>query len=289
MQKKLFICSLLIFILLPCFSLEWPSESQKFSLLFGQKNPMCMSFSKGIVFQQVKTVRASEHGKHLINIEEGNSRFPSTLGNAVIFIHEDGLQTIYGNLKNTNLFSSRTKTETGSVIGQTGNSAWGENEALIFQVVDTKNQVFINPLLLLPQVEDESAPTIESVVLTDKNNRKISLGNTGIIKQGAYNLYANIYDMVNKKKDAGVKVSPFRVTVLINGINVINVPFEVLKTDFQKSFFQGTEISAQDLYKQNDTMHFGVLNLTSGKVDLTINARDITGNEIEKTFSFIVK
>ncbi len=85
------------------------------------------------------------------------------------------------------------------------------------------------------------------------------------------------------------KLSPFRVNVLINGVNVISVPFEVIKTDSGSSFLEGTKITAQNLYQEKDSMHFGVLELTSGKVDLTINARDITGNKVEKRFSFIVK
>ncbi len=287
MKKILSIFALVFLIFLPCVALEWPSEEQDFDLLFGQKNESYKIFSKGIVFENVKTVRASEHGKHLINIDRKNSSFPSTLGNSVIFIHEDGLQTIYANLKDTNLFSSRTKTETGSVIGQSGNSGWCENEALIFQVVDTKKQVFINPLLLLPAVDDEVRPRIEDVILTDKNGRKINLEKVKLIKQGSYNLYANIYDKV--KKDGEEKLAPFRVNVLINGINDISVPFEVLKTNFDKCFLQGTDISAGDLYQEEETMHFGKLNLTSGKIDLTINARDISGNELTKTFSFTVK
>ncbi len=287
MKKILFPFVLFVFILFPCFSLEWPSEEQDFAILFGQKHIACKTFSKGIIFEHVKTVRASEHGKHLINIDEDYSAFPSSLGNAIIFIHEDGLQTIYGNLKDTNLFSSRNKTEASTAIGQSGDSGWCEDEALIFQVVDTKKQVFINPLLLLPAVEDNIRPKIDSVILIDKNKREINLEKTKIIKKGSYKLYANIYDKIKKDKEGSL--SPFRVTVLINGINVISVPFEVLKTENQNCILQEAKISAKDLYQTEGKMHFGDLNLTSGKIDLTINARDISGNEVIKTFSFIVK
>ncbi len=76
-------------------ALEWPADTQNFLRLFGQrigKN----TFEEGLTFEDAATVRAADDGILLIAIDKkyGSGAFPSTLGNALIFLHDDGLQTL---------------------------------------------------------------------------------------------------------------------------------------------------------------------------------------------------
>ena len=268
------------------YAFEWPVENPSLLRLFAQKDEA--SVSQSLVFKEVDAVRASGYGKHIISIEEKNSRrfFPSTLGNALVFIDDEGLQSVYANLSDTDLFTSRKETESGSIIGHTGNSAWTEEKSLIFQVADVRNNVLINPLLFMPEIEEKIQPQIKNTVLAGTDNQPINLENIKKIKQGSYNLYSSVYDFIEKD---GPGLVPFRITVSINGMNIADLPFEVLSSDGKSLYLKNKETSLSLLYQKDGAIHLGKINLPSGKIELIITAFDKSGNEKSASFIFQVE
>ena len=287
MKKNIY--KFLFFVLLfNSYAFEWPVEIPSLSRLFGQRDSNGKVFSQSVVFTDADIVRAAGHGKHLISIEEknGSGFFPSTLGNALIFIDDEGLQTIYGNLKDTNVFTSREATESGSIIGHTGNSAWTEEDSLIFQVVDVRNNVLINPLLFMPEIEEKILPQIQNTVLVSADNQQINLENIKKIKQGSYDIYSSVYDFIEKD---GPSLAPFRITVSINGMNIADLPFEVLSSDGKYLYIKNKKTSLSLLYQKDGAIHLGKINLPSGKIELIITAFDKSGNEKSASFIFQVE
>lgn len=285
MKKNLYI--FLFFMTFLCsYAFEWPVENPSLLRLFAQKDEA--SVSQSLVFKDVDAVRASGYGKHIISIEEKNSRrfFPSTLGNALIFIDDEGLQSVYANLSDTDLFTSRKETESGSIIGHTGDSAWTEEKSLIFQVADVRNNVLINPLLFMPEIEEKIQPQIKNTVLAGTDNQPINLENIKKIKQGSYNLYSSVYDFIEKD---GPGLVPFRITVSINGMNIADIPFEVLSSDGKSLYLKNKETSLSLLYQKDGAIHLGKINLPSGKIELIITAFDKSGNEKSASFIFQVE
>ena len=285
MKKNLYIF-LFFMTFLYSYSFEWPVENPSLLRLFAQKDEA--SVSQSLVFKEVDAVRASGYGKHIISIEKKNSRrfFPSTLGNALIFIDDEGLQSVYANLSDTDLFTSRKETESGSIIGHTGNSAWTEEKSLIFQVADVRNNVLINPLLFMPEIEEKIQPQIKNTVLAGTDNQPINLENIKKIKQGSYNLYSSVYDFIEK---GGPGLVPFRITVSINGMNIADLPFEVLSSDGKSLYLKNKETSLSLLYQKDGAIHLGKINLPSGKIELIITAFDKSGNEKSASFIFQVE
>ena len=285
MKKNLYI--FLFFMTFLCsYAFEWPVENPSLLRLFAQKDEA--SVSQSLVFKEVDAVRASGYGKHIISIEKKNSRrfFPSTLGNALIFIDDEGLQSVYANLSDTDLFTSRKETESGSIIGHAGNSAWTEEKSLIFQVADVRNNVLINPLLFMPEIEEKIQPQIKNTVLAGTDNQPINLENIKKIKQGSYNLYSSVYDFIEKD---GPSLVPFRITVSINGMNIADLPFEVLSSDGKSLYLKNKETSLSLLYQKDGAIHLGKINLPSGKIELIITAFDKSGNEKSVSFIFQVE
>ena len=268
------------------YSFEWPVENPSLLRLFAQKNEA--SVSQSLVFKEVDAVRASGYGKHIISIEEKNSSrfFPSTLGNALVFIDDEGLQSVYANLSDTDLFTSRKETESGSIIGHAGNSAWTEEKSLIFQVADVRNNVLINPLLFMPEIEEKIQPQIKNTVLIGTDNQPINLENIKKIKQGSYNLYSSVYDFIEKD---GPVLAPFRITVSINGMNIADLPFEVLSSDGKSLYFKNKKTSLSRLYQKDGRIHLGKINLPSGKIELIITVLDKSGNQKKASFIFQVE
>ena len=268
------------------YAFEWPVENPSLLRLFAQKDEA--SVSQSLVFKEVDAVRASGYGKHIISIEKKNSRrfFPSTLGNALIFIDDEGLQSVYANLSDTDLFTSRKETESGSIIGHAGNSAWTEEKSLIFQVADVRNNVLINPLLFMPEIEEKIQPQIKNTVFIGTDNQPINLENIKKIKQGSYNLYSSVYDFIEKD---GPSLVPFRITVSINGMNIADLPFEVLSSDGKSLYLKNKETSLSLLYQKDGAIHLGKINLPSGKIELIITVFDKSGNEKSASFIFQVE
>ena len=242
-------------------ALDWPADNQDFLRLFGQRIG-ADTFEQGITFEHSEIVRAADDGTLLIalNNRYRAGAFPSTLGNALIFLHDDGLQTVYGNLDTTASFRNRTTADAGAALGRTGNSGWGTP----------------HHLLLLPGVADKTAPQIQNIVLMNERNTAISAASVKTVRQGSYELYADISDTAAAD---GHHFSPFRINVFVNGTNIRTIPFETISHRDEAAYLGSTAFTDALLYRRPDTLYLGKIILNRGKTDLLITARDITGNE----------
>ena len=283
-MKRYTICTLLyLSVLFSLSALEWPTDTAQFLRLFGQ----CIgehTFEQGIAFENAETVRAADNGTLLVALtaRNGQGMFPSTLGNALVLLHNDGLQTIYGNLESATSFGNRVATESNSVIGRTGNSGWGTPHTLLFQVYDSERNVYINPLLLLPAVTDKTTPQIQNIVLVNDQNIALQITGQRTVRQGSYELYAEISDTA----DIGTHpFSPFRVNIFVNGTNLRTIPFETITQKERESYLGTTAFTDTLLYRRKGSLYLGKIILSRGKTDILITARDITGNEKAERFT----
>ena len=268
------------------YALDWPTDTQNFLRLFGQ----CVgesTFEQGLTFENASTVCAADDGVLLITLDKkyGTGAFPSTLGNALVFLHDDGLQTVYGNLEDTVIFRNRVTTESNAVIGRTGNSGWGKANTLIFQVSDSQKKVYINPLLLLPSVDDKIAPQIQNIILINEQNTVFQMNGQKNVRQGSYELYADVSDTVSQ---GGLSFSPFRITIFVNGTNIRTIPFETIAEKDSDSYLGNTAFTDTLLYRRKNELYLGKIILSRGKSDILITARDITGNEKSERFTIQV-
>ena len=260
------------------YALDWPTDTQNFLRLFGQ----CVgesTFEQGLTFENASTVCAADDGVLLITLDKkyGTGAFPSTLGNALVFLHDDGLQTVYGNLEDTVIFRNRVTTES--------NSGWGKANTLIFQVSDSQKKVYINPLLLLPSVDDKIAPQIQNIILINEQNTVFQMNGQKNVRQGSYELYADVSDTVSQ---GGLSFSPFRITIFVNGTNIRTIPFETIAEKDSDSYLGNTAFTDTLLYRRKNELYLGKIILSRGKSDILITARDITGNEKSERFTIQV-
>ena len=286
-MKRFFFFTLFVLLFFTELSaLEWPTDTQNFLRLFGQRIGENM-FEQGLSFEDAATVRAADDGILLIPLDKryGTGAFPSTLGNALVFLHDDGLQTVYGNLDDTAVFRSRVVTEANTVIGRTGNSGWGHPNDLIFQVSDNQKKVYINPLLLLPSVNDKIAPQIQNIMVVNEQHTVFQINGQKNVRQGSYELYADITDTTVQ---GGRSFSPFRITIFVNGANIRTIPFETITQKDEAAYLGTTAFTDTLLYKRKDALYLGNIILTRGKSDILITARDITGNEKSERFTIQV-
>ena len=289
MMKRIFFASLLIGVVLTAaHGLEWPVDTPVFLRFFGQR-VADTGFEQGIIFENPSVVRAADSGNVLIAINKQYAvrNFPSTLGNALIFLHDDGLQTVYANIEMDDHFQDRKQIEIGSIIGKPEPSAWGIDRSLQFQVIDVQKKAYINPLLLFPSVPDTIKPRIQGIFLANEGHQLIPLDKQKLVAQGNYTVYIAVFDTVDH--DTAHQFNPFRVTVFVNGSNVRTVPFETITHHDNQLFLSTTSFSDVLLYQKQDLMCVGRVTLNSGKSDIMIVARDITGNESTERVSIQIK
>ncbi|PIE99138.1 MAG: peptidase M23 [Treponema sp.] len=290
MQKNKIKVFITVFMILTAllYALEWPSDTKNLKRLFGERiTNECKIFEYGFTLKNTETVRTADYGRRLITIENKNSMkgFPSTLGNAVVLIHADDIQTIYGNLENTDLFETRHIADNNSIIGKTANTAWGEPNDLIFQVLDIKNSVYINPGLTLPAIEDKFPPKIKNASLVDSQNRQLNLKTNDKIKRGKYSLYVQTVDSITAE---GQQFNSMHFSVILNGINVSNLSFQTISIKKGKAYIK-ENITAQKLYNSQTGIFLGNIKLTAGNAILQITTKDINNNESVQTYQFQVE
>ena len=291
-MRKIFL-TFLSFTIFTANALEWPMNDFRFSMLFGDAYSKGGNFQVGLIFIGDESVKATEYGKKLIAITENKAlrEFPSTLGNALVVAHDKGLQTVYGSLRATPAITDEnSRIETFSIIGTVGNTAWGSEGELTFQVIDTQEKSFINPtrhLLPLLPFNDQLFPTITGTVLVDdKTKQSRRLDSIKNIKQGEYSLYSFLKDSMIDMSETFV---PFDVSVLVNGKTALDVQFYVLEGNKGELYLKKTKISAEKLYNNEGKIYLGKLVLKRGRTEIVISATDISQNTTRITYSLQVE
>ncbi|MBQ0003523.1 MAG: peptidoglycan DD-metalloendopeptidase family protein [Treponema sp.] len=272
---------------IPVFTFDWPQEnigSDKFFSFFGQKR--AETISNSLIFAEPETAKVCDKGQVAVIItehEDGFNWFESTLGNAVIVAHEDSLTTVYANLDqdnfNKSLFNS-TEVTTGTVLSTTGNSAWQEQESFLeFQIIDTKNHNYINPLILMPRIGKEESLTLTDIKLQNKFGKFYDL-------DSQKNIPAGVYKVFRKKQNLAV---PYKTTLFVNGAETEKITFDTLKMSDKNLAVEGRKFyTINELYIENDLMLMGELYLPHGKDTISLIVTDFSGNEKSRIYNVTV-
>lgn len=293
MKKEILILTSFIFLFIKLNaqelpSLNWPVDNPSFLTMFASPASKAGVFEPGIVLSEEEFAKASQYGKKLIIIEKkrGLRGFPSALGNAVIIAHEAGLQTVYGGLADE-AFTAETNIESNSIIGRFGKTACNKQNGIIFQVIDAKEKIFINPIKLLPyhNIKDKLSPIIKNAVLVNEKGITFDMEAAKYLKQGKYDLYASIKEGV---KFINENFTPSEISIFVNGITVGRIPFYELESIKGEVYLKNTKLSAETLYKKEDSIYLGKISLTRGKNEIIISTIDSSQNETKATYSLKV-
>ncbi len=279
-------------------SLEWPLARAEVLSLFGQKREG--GVESGIVIEGDTTIRSAGDGIVLAVISKNRNMtgFPSTLGNALVLAHSDGIVSVYGNLEDTSMLEGRERLETNAVIARTGQSAWQGRQdesqegrlrgICIFQLMDQRQNALLNPLLLLTPMADTAFPTIGRVILESQAGRMYNLDAEQSLAGGSYKVYVLATD--SYQRNAGQGLSPFRVSVIVNGMEASVVSFETMAKKRNIIVPNSTPEhldGSVPLYAAGGELYAGNISLSRGMVELIVAARDFAGNE--RTSSFMLR
>lgn len=288
MKKVFYLLLVLNLLLYPALSFEWPTDSETLSAeyysYFGQLRGGTISNS--LILKDESNVKAWSEGfvTAIINEYEDESVFfPSTLGNVVIIAHKDSILSVYANIDKESIDKKESAVHNeGSIvnakdnIGRTGCSAWQEEiNGLEFQIVDTKNNTFINPRTLMPRVGNEIEIHPSGVVLQNRNGRNFKLSEVEVLPSGVYKVY-------QKRAVQGV---PYRTSIFVNGIVVDELSFNILRQDENFICVSGKKnYSKSILYPSPEIMLVGEASLPVGKNTLRVTLYDMLGKEASANY-----
>ena len=285
-MKKLIFAMALLLTFAAIFSFDWPQNeilSDSFYSYFAQLRGGTVSTS--LVFSESKEVKAAEDGRILAVISEHGEDeiFESTLGSAAILSHENSLITVYANLDSESLPSLYDMTEitAGTSLGKTGSSGWQQGEACLeFQVLDTKNETYINPRILMPRIGKELPLTIKNVVAVSKKGTSYDLGTVKLMPSGVYQLYRERQEIA----------MPYKTTVYINGAIAESLSYDTLSEKNGKISIMGKKnYDVSVVYPDSEKQFLGEVTLTSGKNSIMVIATDILGKEKQIVYTVDVR
>ena len=279
MMKKILIPILAVTCIPLIAAFDWPQNeimSDSFFSYFAQKRGGTISSS--LVFSESETVKAADNGRIVALIREHDEGdfFESPLGNAVIIAHEENLETVYANLDSEN-FPELLKTksiEKGAALGSTSNSGWQKGEACLeFQVIDIKNENYVNPRILMPRIGKELPLTIKNVRAVNKK------GETFYQKR----LNSGVYLLYRDRQDVAM---PYKTTITINGAATENLSYDILSEKNGHLFIAGKKnYAVETVYPDDDSQLLGECTLAKGKNTVTIIIADILGKEKQITYT----
>lgn len=276
-MKKALVYLSFIFLIFPVFSLESPSDGVMDSVLGKTRYE---EVERGITYSESESVRASGHGFLLMKFEKKYG-FPSTLGDSVIIAHDNGLVSVYGNLEDESI-TEFNNIQSGSTIAKTGNSAFGTPGDLLFQVIDTVQRAKLNPLLLLPEIQDKSRPALDSLVLTNSQGTDYTVYQNRRIRPGEYRVYVSSYDTIGRP---GVRMPVYKTTFFVNGQEKCEMRSETLKE--KEGFLYYSADS--DIKIKADTgkgTEIGSVLLRPGKNTVSVELVDLAKNA--STFNWVI-
>lgn len=261
---------------------DWPQnaiQSDSFYSYFGQLRGGTINPS--LIFTDSEDIKAADGGKVIAVISEhtdGSDLFESTLGNAVIVAHGDNLLTVYANLDQDGAddYAALDRVETGTVFGTCGNSGWQQGMAnLEFQVIDTKNQAFINPRVLMPRMGKELDLSIQELVAVSRKGAEYPFSTSKRLPAGTYYLYRRRQDIA----------MPYRTTVFINGAAVETIAYDMLVQKDGNLCTNGKKnYPVALLYPDSRRQLLAEIPLPKGRNAVTVVLTDMLGKETSLSY-----
>lgn len=277
-KNKLILIGMFLSLLciLQLLAFDWPQEITSLNQMrsfFAQNQQSFISHS--LVFPQGDVIKLSEGGRLLFRFESNPScnHFPSSLGNAFVFSHENDLRSVYANLGTMVLFEEEDYLAQNTEIALSGNSGWHEkNAGLEFFVIDIKNKSLINPLLVLPMNHAPLNFLIGKIFAQDGKGEYIEVSSGKAFKEGSYTFF----------REASDPMPLFKSLVSINGNAVDTLSYDALflwNQELALKSNKGVHLGFSRLYPRENRQYLCETKLSRGKNTIIVQVFDILGNK----------
>jgi hypothetical protein len=263
---------------------EWPVPLLEIQATFGQ--PVAGGILRGIeIGGGAQPVYPVERGV-VVFAHRASGAFPSALGSYVVVEHEQAFRSIYAHLSPESLPPVGREVTPETQIAVAGESGYIAGRALRLYLYDSRNQVFVNPLLLLPNLDDAAAPQIVSV-FADGDRGLFSLTGSTVVPPGRYVLTARIIDTLVRSRRA-IALAPYEVALFVDGQEQFRMSADGISYESGELAIAPAG-NGPDLYGEDGLWVLGEVTVQSGSTAVEVVARDFAGNETVVAFEIEVE
>jgi len=262
---------------------DWPADAGDYRYGFGSPRG---GFLRGVEFgEEDGMVRAADDGE-LTFVAEGRclpGGYPLSGGSLLVVAHASDMTTIYAGLRQGSISAYLKNVRKGDVLGRSDKAKSGRGVS--FYTFDARERRFINPLIVMPGLDDKKAPAIRSVAL-DLDGFETPIDPSMPVRQGSYHILVEAHDA----SPVGEPGAPFELRVLIDGSERTRVVYDAAwATGGRALLFGGKGLEEGTFLTDDGRMRFGPFTLPRGRVVLTIVVSDYAGNTREQTYSVSVQ
>jgi hypothetical protein len=234
-------------------------------------------YSPGLLFPESdEDVRMYLEGELIYYSGPDECGVPLNTGEAVIFQHDNGFRSLYMGVEIADGVTRRSFLLENDILGRA--------RSLLFMIRDIKLSHYVNPLNLLPPMEDERAPVIREVRLYD-GDRPVTVRNRMSLPAGEYSLYVNTGDVLSSSGE----LPPYEIQAFYLGDLAAERKFDFLNFIGGEFYLHGDEDAPwRELYAREDFIYLGQISLKTGQAVLDISVKDYYGNTRLLTYIFTV-
>jgi len=210
--------------------------------------------------------------------------FPIPANSLVSIAHGSDVMTVYTGMEASSISRYLKTIARGVVLGRAAYTRESGRGA-VFYTFDSRERRYINPLILMPAVNDGKPPVIKSFSLASGKS-EIVVEQPRVVRQGTYFLVIDAYDL----SPGGFQSAPYSIKVYVDGTEYAAIAYDAAWTKAGISTLFGSVAVQESQYLGSDgRSRFGPLTLPSGKAVVSIFVVDYFGNRREQTYSFTVQ
>jgi|GEM_PF-963787 len=270
-------------------AMSWPLDAPTPAATFG-------TFAQG---RYLNGMELASEGVLVHPAEEGELVFaydtsrdsavlPSTIGSYAIVQHPRDMVGLYAELAAGSVSSAPVKLKTESVLGVAGQSGLTRGPGLFFGVYDRRAGRWVNPVLLLPPLADNSAPAIRSVQLTGAANR-FKLGDSKILPQGTYTVSADVSDVLSAAWTRN-NAAPYYIRLMIDGEKTAEFTYDVASVREGRLIISEKAPGNIEHYLEADgKLLLAKRFFSHGRSIIELVVRDYAGNESRMSWTLAVQ
>ncbi len=279
-RRSFLLLSFLITASAQLSAFQWPSDPRGLAGTFAL--PAGDSVFKGLSFEQVETVNPFDQGRVVYKYEpDPFSPSPFTDSALLVLEHDNGFQSIYRGLPPGSVEDLPDRVSPSDYLYR-GEDPLSE---YCFTIRDARLGRLVNPLLLLPGLNDSVPPRLEEVLLVDSNGAEFLISPDRSVPAGVYKAFLHVEDRFSSRDD--LLVMPFSVSLYNLGTLLAQRRLDSLvQRDNTIALQDG--VSVEDVFNAAGYLFLGDITLNSGTASLEVVMEDFFGNESIETFSFRV-
>ena len=261
------------------FAFQWPSDPKSLNHTFSQ--PEGDEVFKGLSFDQTQSVKPFDQGKVVYRFTpDPFNPGPLIDSSLLVLEHDNGFQSIYRGLPSENVENLSPEVDPGDYLYQ-GDAL----DEYCFTIRDARLSRLVNPLLLLPGLNDSVPPRMEEIVLVDAGGAEFLISPDRDVPAGTYKAFILARDQLGRQKEPAVM--PFSISLYNLGTLLAQRRMDSL-VQRENDLALQDGVPVEDIYNPHGYLYLGDITLNSGAASLEVIMEDFFGNERVETFNFRV-